>query len=85
MDSFTGNTPNLYEVGSNNATFEVDYPHTDSTRPNTEVLAKEMFAELSDKEIDKVSRGNAIRMLHLGLDKAPSSGTTSVITGPTGE
>ena len=54
---------------SDNATFEVDYPHTDSTWPQTEVLAKEMFAELSQEEIYKVSRGNAIRMLHLDKDR----------------
>jgi predicted TIM-barrel fold metal-dependent hydrolase len=60
---------NLHEVGVNNATFEVDYPHTDSTWPQTEVLAKEMFAGLSPEEIYKVSRGNAIKMLHLDLDR----------------
>lgn len=60
---------NLHEVGVDNATFEVDYPHTDSTWPQTEVLAKEMFAELSQEEIYKVSRGNAIRMLHLDKDR----------------
>jgi predicted TIM-barrel fold metal-dependent hydrolase len=60
---------NLREVGVDNATFEVDYPHTDSTWPQTEVMAKEMFAGLSQEEIYKVSRGNAIRMLHLDKDK----------------
>jgi hypothetical protein len=52
-----------------NATFEVDYPHTDSTWPQTEVLAKEMFAGLSQEETYKLCRGNAIRMLHLDKDR----------------
>jgi predicted TIM-barrel fold metal-dependent hydrolase len=60
---------NLHEVGVDNATFEVDYPHTDSTWPQTEALAKEMFTELSPEEIYKVTRGNAIRMLHLDKDR----------------
>jgi len=49
-------------------TFEVDYPHTDSTFPNTVALATEMFAGLTDEQRYKVCRGNAIRMLHLDLD-----------------
>jgi predicted TIM-barrel fold metal-dependent hydrolase len=60
---------NLHEVGVDNAIFEVDYPHTDSTWPHTEVLAKEMFADLSSEEVYKVSRGNAIRALHLDKDR----------------
>jgi predicted TIM-barrel fold metal-dependent hydrolase len=55
----------LSEVGADNVTFETDYPHTDSTWPDTEMLARKMFANLSDEDIYKVARGNAIRMLHL--------------------
>jgi predicted TIM-barrel fold metal-dependent hydrolase len=56
---------NLADVGEDNVTFEVDYPHTDSTFPNTVALAREMFAGLTDEQRYKVCRGNAIRMLHL--------------------
>jgi hypothetical protein len=49
-------------------TFEVDYPHTDSTFPNTVGLACEMFAGLTDRQRYQVCRGNAIRMLHLDQD-----------------
>ena len=59
---------NLADVGEDNVTFEVDYPHTDSTFPNTVALAREMFAGLSDEQRYKVCRGNAIRMLHLDQD-----------------
>jgi len=60
---------NIAYVGEDNVTFEVDYPHTDSTFPNTVPLAKEMLADLTEEQRYKVCRGNAIRMLHLDLDK----------------
>ena len=59
---------NLADVGEDNVTFEIDYPHTDSTFPNTVALAREMFAGLTDDQRYKVCRGNAIRMLHLDID-----------------
>ncbi|MEV6923392.1 amidohydrolase family protein [Dactylosporangium sp. NPDC051485] len=60
---------NLEAIGEDNTTFEVDYPHTDSTWPNTAATALDMFKYLTDEQIYKVSRGNAIRMLQLDLDK----------------
>jgi predicted TIM-barrel fold metal-dependent hydrolase len=62
---------NIAYVGEDNVTFEVDYPHTDSTFPNTVPLAKEMLADLTEEQRYKVCRGNAIRMLHLDLDRDP--------------
>jgi len=59
---------NLDLVGEDNVTFEVDYPHTDSTFPETHELAKEMMAGLTSEQVYKICRGNAIRMLHLDLD-----------------
>jgi predicted TIM-barrel fold metal-dependent hydrolase len=58
----------LEEVGVDNITFETDYPHTDSTWPNTKAVAEKMFAGLDAETIHKIVRGNAIRMLHLDLD-----------------
>jgi predicted TIM-barrel fold metal-dependent hydrolase len=55
----------LERVGVENTTFETDYPHTDSTWPETKKVAEEMMAGLSDEVISKVVRGNAIRMLEL--------------------
>ena len=49
-------------------TFETDYPHTDSTWPHTEKLAREMFADLDDEALYKICRGNAITMLGLPPD-----------------
>jgi predicted TIM-barrel fold metal-dependent hydrolase len=59
---------NLEAVGENNVTFEMDYPHADSTWPHTHELAQEMLAALTDEQKYKICRGNAIRMLHLDLD-----------------
>lgn len=56
----------LEEVGVDNITFETDYPHSDSTWPDTKEVAEAMFAGLPDDVVYKIVRGNAIKML--GLD-----------------
>jgi predicted TIM-barrel fold metal-dependent hydrolase len=56
-------------VGEDNITFETDYPHTDSSWPETKQIAESMFAGLTDEQIYKAVRGNAIRMLGLAPDK----------------
>jgi predicted TIM-barrel fold metal-dependent hydrolase len=58
----------LAEIGEDNVTFETDYPHTDSTWPDTLAVAHELFAGLPQATVDKIVRGNAIRMLSLDLD-----------------
>ena len=58
----------LDRVGADNITFETDYPHTDSTWPDTLAVAQEMMRGLTDEEVYKIVRGNAIRMLQLDLD-----------------
>jgi predicted TIM-barrel fold metal-dependent hydrolase len=57
----------LDEVGVDNVTFETDYPHTDSTWPNTKEIAEEMVQGLPEDAIYKIMRGNAIRMLDLDI------------------
>jgi predicted TIM-barrel fold metal-dependent hydrolase len=57
----------LDRVGVDNITFETDYPHTDSTWPDTKAVAESLVKGLSDEEIYKIMRGNAIRMLSLDL------------------
>ncbi len=56
---------NLDLVGEGNICFETDYPHTDTTWPNTKAYVEKMVAELDDDVTYKVLRGNAIDMLHL--------------------
>ncbi len=58
----------LDEVGVDNVTFETDYPHSDSSWPDTKAVATAMFADLPDDVVYKICRGNAIRMLSLDLD-----------------
>jgi predicted TIM-barrel fold metal-dependent hydrolase len=59
----------LDRVGVDNTTFETDYPHTDSTWPDTKKLAEEYMQGLPDDVVYKIMRGNAIRMLDLDLDR----------------
>ncbi len=59
---------NLEDIGIDNVTFETDYPHSDSTWPDTEQFIREMAVNLDDESLYKIIRGNAIKMLHLDLD-----------------
>jgi predicted TIM-barrel fold metal-dependent hydrolase len=58
----------LHRIGVDNVTFETDYPHTDSTWPNTLEVAEAMMGHLPEDVVYKIVRGNAIRMLDLDLD-----------------
>ena len=55
----------LAEVGEDNICFETDYPHTDTTWPNSKEYIEKMLADFDDDIAYKVLRGNAIRMLEL--------------------
>ena len=54
-------------VGMDQITFEVDYPHADSTFPHTQEVATKIVqrAELTTEETYKLLRGNAINLYHL--------------------
>ena len=52
-------------VGEDNICFETDYPHTDTTWPFVREEVERMTAGLTDEQLYKVLRGNAIRMLDL--------------------
>jgi predicted TIM-barrel fold metal-dependent hydrolase len=58
---------NLDVVGEDNICFETDYPHTDTTWPNSKEYVEKMVADMGwdDRLAYKVLRGNAIRMLEL--------------------
>ncbi len=58
----------LDKVGVDNITFETDYPHTDSTWPNTLEVAQDLMGHLPQDVVDKICRGNAQRMLGLPQD-----------------
>jgi len=55
----------LDEIGLGNVTAETDYPHSDSSWPNTKEVMTKLTAGLSDTEIHQVLRGNAIKLLRL--------------------
>ena len=58
----------IERIGADNITFETDYPHTDTTWPDTKKIATEMLLGVPDSIIYKLLRGNAITMLGLDLD-----------------
>jgi predicted TIM-barrel fold metal-dependent hydrolase len=55
----------LEEIGVDNVTFECDYPHSDSTWPNTAKIALEQTLNLSDEVVYKLMRGNAIKLYNI--------------------
>jgi predicted TIM-barrel fold metal-dependent hydrolase len=60
----------LNEIGVDNVVFETDYPHSDSTWPDSRRAAAEQFGHLEPTVIEKIARGNAIRLLGLTLPQA---------------
>ena len=52
-------------IGIDQITFETDYPHTDSTWPDSVEHASRMLAGLTPEEVKKVVRDNAIRLFRL--------------------
>ena len=57
----------LDKICIDNVTFETDYPHTDTTWPDTLEVATEMMGHLPQDVVNKIVRGNAIRLLGLDL------------------
>ncbi len=55
----------LDAVGRDNICFEVDYPHSDTTWPNSKQAVTKMLAGIDDDVAYKILRGNAINMLSL--------------------
>ncbi|HUA94227.1 MAG TPA: amidohydrolase family protein, partial [Acidimicrobiales bacterium] len=55
----------LAEIGEDNVLFECDYPHSDSTWPDTGAVARKMTAGLEPALVDKVMRTNAIALFGL--------------------
>lgn len=51
---------NLDLIGENNATYEVDYPHSDAPWPNAPELLWKSAKILTDAQIDKVTYRNAM-------------------------
>ena len=56
------------QVGVDQITFEVDYPHQDSTWPHTHEYISEVLAGIPAEEAYKIVRGNAIDLFGLEPD-----------------
>jgi predicted TIM-barrel fold metal-dependent hydrolase len=52
-----------HRIGVDQITFETDYPHQDSTWPRTAAAIERFAPLLSTDELEKVLRGNALRLL----------------------
>ncbi len=53
------------KIGIDRITFETDYPHSDSTWPDTRAVAAKLLDGLTDDEIYRIVRGNAINLFDL--------------------
>lgn len=58
---------NLEVIGEDNVMFECDYPHSDSTWPDTRTVAEKMTEGLTPAQVNKVMRRNAISLYQLEL------------------
>jgi len=58
----------LAAVGVDNVTSETDYPHSDSTWPDTRAIVTRLVDGLSAPVVHQILRGNAIRLLGLPFD-----------------
>jgi predicted TIM-barrel fold metal-dependent hydrolase len=55
----------LDRIGVDNVLFETDYPHQDGTWPRSREAAAQQFGHLPADQIEKIARGNAIRLFGL--------------------
>jgi len=53
-------------IGVSQLVLEMDYPHQDSTWPDTPKVLERLAAQVSADELERIARGNALEML--GLD-----------------
>ena len=53
------------KIGIDRITFETDYPHSDSTWPDTRAVVTKLLHGLDDVSIHKIVRGNAIELFDL--------------------
>jgi predicted TIM-barrel fold metal-dependent hydrolase len=67
----------LQEIGTDNVMIETDYPHSDSSWPNSISRAHEQLAGLPDEQAYKVLRGNAERVYRFEPADPALVGSTS--------
>jgi len=52
-------------IGVDNIMLGTDYPHTDSSWPDTQQVIKEQMSDISDEDRYKICAGNAIKVFNL--------------------
>jgi predicted TIM-barrel fold metal-dependent hydrolase len=63
---------NIDHIGIDNVMIETDYPHSDSTWPNSIEFAHKQLARFSDDDKYKILRGNAERLYNFTPDTPPA-------------
>ncbi len=56
---------NRDSIGVGQLLFEIDYPHQDTTWPNTHLVVERMAEQVSPEELERIVRTNALEMLGL--------------------
>ncbi len=59
------------DIGISNIMLETDFPHADSSWPNTQKMARERLDYLNDDELALVTRGNAERVFDFEVVTSP--------------
>jgi predicted TIM-barrel fold metal-dependent hydrolase len=65
-----------YRIGIDNIMVESDYPHADSSWPDTQALLAERFADLPDDEVHAITHGNAARLFRHPLPEGHTCSTS---------
>jgi predicted TIM-barrel fold metal-dependent hydrolase len=63
----------MSEIGVDNVMIETDYPHTDSSWPNSIEFAHKNLTHLSDEDKYKILRGNAERVFNFTPSEPPTN------------
>jgi hypothetical protein len=50
-----------HEIGIDNISWEMDYPHSDSTWPDAAEQLEQVFAGVPDEDVNKITHENAMR------------------------
>ena len=56
---------NRDSIGVSQLVFEIDYPHQDTTWPNTHLVVERMAEQVTPQELERIVRTNALEMLGL--------------------
>ena len=62
--------PLRHVVGMDRIMIETDYPHSDSSWPDTQELLAEQFGDMPQSEVDQITFGNAVELYRLNLPAA---------------